>query len=151
MPKEYLKMTDVFPFAIQFDSDGGIGAVVDSQGEYIIQAMENNYCSHMTNRDKNEYRNKIARYVSHAVASHDELVHQRDELLDAMSQTLAMLRVTSHGPSAANKAEERMLSMYPDLEEAEIKETKKGLVLTGWYRLDKNYYLYDRADAEKAQ
>ena len=49
------------------------------------------------------------------------------------------------------ETKERMLSMYPDLEEAEIKETKKGLVLTGWYRLDKNYYLYDRADAEKAQ
>ena len=56
-------MSDVFPFTVQFDSDGGIGAVVDSQGEYIAQAMENNYCSHMTNKNKNTYRNNIARYI----------------------------------------------------------------------------------------
>ena len=37
-----------------------------------------------------------------------ELKRQRDELLVAMRQTLAMLRVTSHGPSAANKAEEML-------------------------------------------
>lgn len=80
MTKEYLKMTDVFPFSVQFDSDGGIGAVVDSQGEYIAQAMENNYCSHMTNKDKNEYRNNIARYISHSVASHDKLVAEVERL-----------------------------------------------------------------------
>lgn len=82
--KEYLKMSDVFPFTVSFDSDGGIGAVVDIQGEYIAQAMENNYCSHMSNKDKNEYRNKVARYVAHSVESHDELVNQRNELLKAL-------------------------------------------------------------------
>ena len=80
MSKQYLKMADVFPFSVQFDSDGGIGAVVDSQGEYIAQAMENNYCSHMTNKDKNEYRNNIARYISHSVASHDKLVAEVERL-----------------------------------------------------------------------
>ena len=38
----------------------------------------------------------------------DRLECQRDKLLDAMRQTLAMLRVTSHGPSAANKAEDML-------------------------------------------
>ncbi len=59
---------------------GGAGGVVDSQGEYIAQAMENNYCSHMSNKDKNEYRNKVARYVAHSVASHDELVAENERL-----------------------------------------------------------------------
>ena len=49
-----------------------------------------------------------AQYAAHAINSHDELVCQRDKLLDAMRQTLAMLRVTSHGPSAANKAEDML-------------------------------------------
>ena len=49
-----------------------------------------------------------AQYAVHAINSHDELVRQRDKLLDAMRQTLAMLRVTSHGPSAANKAEDML-------------------------------------------
>ena len=93
MTKEYLKMTDVFPFSVQFDSDGGIGAVVDSQGEYIAQAMENNYCSHMSNKDKNGYRNKVARYVAHSVASHDELVSEVERL-----------RVVVDGVIAASKS-----------------------------------------------
>ena len=37
-----------------------------------------------------------------------EVKRQRAELLAAMRQTLAMLRTTSHGPSAANKAEEML-------------------------------------------
>ena len=86
MTKEYLKMADVFPFDIGFDSDGGIGAIVDGHGEYIAQAMENNYCSHMTNKDKNEYRNTIARYISHSVASHDELVDEVERLQEALRQ-----------------------------------------------------------------
>ena len=80
MTKKYLKMTDVFPFDVGFNPDGGIGAVVDSQGEYIAQAMENNYCYHMSNKDKNGYRNKVARYVAHSVASHDELVAEIERL-----------------------------------------------------------------------
>ena len=85
MTKEYLKMSDVFSFDVGFDSDGGIGAVVDSQGEYIAQAMENNYCSHMSNKDKNGYRNKVARYVAHSVASHDELVAEVERLREELS------------------------------------------------------------------
>ena len=81
---KYLKMEDVFPFVVNFDSDGGIGAVVDSQGEYIAQAMENNYCSHMSNKDKNGYRNKVARYVAHSVASHDELVAENERLISVL-------------------------------------------------------------------
>ena len=84
MTKEYLKMADVFLFDVAFDSYGGIGAVVDTQGEYISQAMENNsYCSHMSNKDKNEYRNKIARYIAHAIASHDELVAENERMRES--------------------------------------------------------------------
>ena len=99
--KQYLKMADVFPFAVQFDSDGGIGAVVDSQGEYIAQAMENNYCSHMTNKDKNGYRNKIAKYISHSVASHDELVDENERLRNALECT------TNHSPDTAEMVQDR--------------------------------------------
>ena len=98
--KQYLKMADVFPFAVQFDSDGGIGAVVDSQGEYIAQAMENNYCSHMTNKDKNGYRNKIAKYISHSVASHDELVDENERLRNALECT------TNHSPDTAEMVQD---------------------------------------------
>lgn len=92
MDKQYLKMADVFPFAVQFDSDGGIGAVVDSQGEYIAQAMENNYCSHMSNKDKNGHKNKVARYVAHSVASHDELVAEVERLRNALECAINQLR-----------------------------------------------------------
>ena len=51
---------------------------------------------------------EMVEYAAHAIKSHDELVRQRDKLLNAMRQTLAMLRVTSHGPSAANKAEDML-------------------------------------------
>ena len=79
MPKEYLKMSDAF--------------VHDS-----VEALERHiYAGHMSKH--------CCEYAAHAINSHDELVSQRDGLLDAMRQTLAMLRVTSHGPSAANKAE----------------------------------------------
>ena len=107
MTKEYLKMADVFPFDVGFNSDGGIGAVVDSQGEYIAQAMENNYCSHMSNKDKNGYRNKVAKYVAHSVASHDELVAEVERLReferDAMRYRFLRDNCTtqqadSHGP-----------------------------------------------------
>ena len=37
-----------------------------------------------------------------------DLTRQRDRLLDAMRQTLAMLRTTSDGQSAANKAEDML-------------------------------------------
>ena len=57
-------------------------------------------------------RTEALEHRAHMLKAHDdtiaELKRQRDELLDAMSQTLAMLRVTSHGPSAANKAEDML-------------------------------------------
>ena len=82
MPKEYLKMSDAF--------------VHDS-----VEALERHiYAGHMSKH--------CCEYAAHAINSHDELVRQRDKLLDAMRQTLAMLRVTSHGPSAANKAEDML-------------------------------------------
>ena len=78
MSKEYLKMADVFRDQVQ-----------PERFNYAL-------CSGK------------AKYAAHAINSHDELVCQRDKLLDAMRQTLAMLRVTSHGPSAANKAEDML-------------------------------------------
>ena len=80
--RQFLRMADVF--------------VHDS-----VEALEQHiYAGYMSKH--------CCEYAAHAINSHDELVRQRDKLLDAMRQTLAMLRVTSHGPSAANKAEDML-------------------------------------------
>ena len=82
MSEQHLKMADAFAH--------------DS-----VEALERHiYAGHMSKH--------CCEYAAHAINSHDELVRQRDKLLDAMRQTLAMLRVTSHGPSAANKAEDML-------------------------------------------
>ena len=82
MSEQHLKMADAFA------NDS-----VDALERHI-------YAGHMSKH--------CCEYAAHAINSHDELVRQRNHLLDAMSQTLAMLRVTSHGPSAANKAEDML-------------------------------------------
>ena len=60
-----------------------------------------------------------------------QLTAQRDELLAAMRQTLAMLRVTSHGPSAANKAEEMLHAAICSLGADHSPDAAK-MVLDGW-------------------
>ena len=85
VPKEYLKMADAFSNEMRIVGDSN-NMIADDIG-IIIGCYSGN---------------KMAEHVLHAINSHDELVRQRDELLDVMRQTLAMLRVTSHGPSAAN-------------------------------------------------
>ena len=60
-----------------------------------------------------------------------ELKRQRDELLASMRQALAMLRVTSHGPSAANKAEEMLHAAICSLGADHSPDAAK-MVLDGW-------------------
>ena len=71
------------------------------------------------------------KHAAHAINAHDELVCQRDQLLDAMRQTLAMLRVTSHGPSAANKAEEMLHAAICSLGTSHSPDAGK-MVHDGW-------------------
>ena len=61
-----------------------------------------------------------------------ELKRQRDELLASMRQTLAMLRVTSHGPSAANKAEEMLHAAICSLGADHSPDAAKMVVQEGW-------------------
>ena len=61
-----------------------------------------------------------------------ELTKQRDELLAAMRQTLDMLRVTSHGPSAANKAEEMLHAAICSLGADHSPDAAKMVVQEGW-------------------
>ena len=61
-----------------------------------------------------------------------ELKRQRDELLVAMRQTLAMLRVTSHGPSAANRAEEMLHAAVCSLGADHSPDAAKMVVQEGW-------------------
>lgn len=39
---------------------------------------------------------------------------------------------------------------YDTFYDVEVKTTAKGTFVVGWYSLGKNYYLYDKADAEKS-
>ena len=59
------------------------------------------------------------------------LKQKRDELLASMRQTLAMLRVTSHGPSAANKAEEMLHAAICSLGADHSPDAAK-MVQDGW-------------------
>ena len=61
----------------------------------------------------------------------DRLECQRDKLLDAMRQTLAMLRVTSHGPSAANKAEDMLHAAICSIGTSHSPDAGK-MVSEGW-------------------
>ena len=61
-----------------------------------------------------------------------ELKKQRDELLASMRQTLAMLRVTSHGPSAANKAEEMLHAAICSLGADHSPDAAKMVAHEGW-------------------
>ena len=108
MPKEFLKMADVFAGDIE-------------EGQIAGWAYQGKYVPLKT----------IQQYAAHAINSHDELVRQRDELLDAMSQTLAMLRVTSHGPSAANKAEDMLHAAICSLGTSHSPDSGK-MVPDGW-------------------
>ena len=106
MPKEYLKMSDAF--------------VHDS-----VEALERHiYAGHMSKH--------CCEYAAHAINSHDELVRQRDKLLDAMRHTLAMLRVTSHGPSAANKAEDMLHAAICSLGADHFPDAAKMVAHEGW-------------------
>ena len=80
MTKEYLKMADVFHGGERQSDRAGIGGVIDTYGEFILQANENNYCSNMLQGDRNEYRDTIAKYAANAINSHDELVAEVERL-----------------------------------------------------------------------
>lgn len=84
MTKSYLKMSDVFHGGERQYDLAGIGGVIDSNGEFILQVFENNYCIDMLHGDRSEYRDKVAKYAAHAINSHDELVHLRNKLLIAL-------------------------------------------------------------------
>ena len=60
------------------------------------------------------------------------LKQKRDELLASMRQTLAMLRVTSHGPSAANKAEEMLHAAICSLGADHSPDAAKMVAHEGW-------------------
>ena len=96
MTESYLKMADVFRAKVRVDS------------RCYLSTPTKEFIAFDDDETATCVSHKAAKYAAHAINSHDELVRQRDELLDAMSQTLAMLRVTSHGPSAANKAEDML-------------------------------------------
>ena len=105
MSEQHLKMSDAF--------------VHDS-----VEALERHiYAGHMSKH--------CCEYAANAINSHDELVRQRNHLLDAMSQTLAMLRVTSHGPSAANKAEDMLHAAICGLGTDHFPDSTK-MVPNGW-------------------
>lgn len=113
MSKQYLKMADVFVERL----------VVREKSPRLLDC-----CGVLAANFLNELG---AKYAAHAINSHDELVRQRDELLDAMRQTLAMLRVTSHGPSAANKAEEMLHAAICSLGAGHSPDAGK-MVPDGW-------------------
>ena len=76
-----------------------------------------------------EHRSHLLKAVDDDIA---QLTAQRDELLAAMRQTLAMLRVTSHGPSAANKAEEMLHAAICSLGADHFPGAAKMVAHEGW-------------------
>ena len=79
----------------------------------------------------NQWKPPVGPSASPLLQRIDDLSTQRDELLVAMRQTLAMLRVTSHGPSAANKAEEMLHAAICSLGADHSPNTAK-MVPDGW-------------------
>lgn len=80
----------------------------------------------------NQWKPPVAPSASPLLQRIDDLSTQRDELLAAMRQTLAMLRVTSHGPSAANKAEEMLHAAICSLGADHSPDAAKMVVQEGW-------------------
>ena len=80
----------------------------------------------------NQWKPPVGPSASPLLQRIDDLSKQRDELLAAMRQTLAMLRVTSHGPSAANKAEEMLHAAICSLGADHSPDIAKMVVQEGW-------------------
>ena len=80
----------------------------------------------------NQWKPPVAPSASPLLQRIDDLSTQRDELLAAMRQTLAMLRVTSHGPSAANKAEEMLHAAICSLGADHSPDAAKMVAQEGW-------------------
>ena len=119
MTESYLKMADVFRAKVRVDS------------RCYLSTPTKEFIAFDDDETATCVSHKAAKYAAHAINSHDELVRQRDELLDAMSQTLAMLRVTSHGPSAANKAEDMLHAAICSLGTDQSTDAGK-MVPDGW-------------------
>ena len=85
----------------------------------------------------NQWKPPVGPSASPLLQRIDDLSTQRDELLAAMRQTLAMLRVTSHGPSAANKAEEMLHSAICSLGAGHSPDAAKMVVQEGWQLVPK--------------
>lgn len=118
MSEQYLKMADVFAHG-DVKTRATLSANILSGTALILHGEQ-------------------AEYAAHAINSHDELVRQRNDLLDAMRQTLAMLRTTSHGPSAANKAE--------DMLHAAICSLGSGHSPDAWKVMPDGYVIVGRAE-----
>ena len=80
----------------------------------------------------NQWKPPVGPSASPLLQRIDDLSTQRDELLVAMRQTLAMLRVTSHGPSAANKAEEMLHAAICSLGADHSPDAAKMVAHEGW-------------------
>ena len=80
----------------------------------------------------NQWKPPVGPSASPLLQRIDDLSTQRDELLVAMRQTLAMLRVTSHGPSAANKAEEMLHAAICSLGADHSPDAAKMVAQEGW-------------------
>ena len=90
--KEYLKMADFFYGELSANNDEGIGSIIDADGEYVMQAMENNHMASCSNKLKNVLRNQISNAAAHAINSHDELVKKlqtAESTLDEVERVLA--------------------------------------------------------------
>ena len=80
----------------------------------------------------NQWKPPVGPSASPMLQRIDDLSTQRDELLAAMRQTLAMLRVTSHGPSAANRAEEMLHAAVCSLGADHSPDAAKMVAQEGW-------------------
>ena len=120
MTESYLKMADVFRAKVRVDS------------RCYLSTPTKEFIAFDDDETATCVSHKAAKYAAHAINSHDELVRQRDELLDTMSQTLAMLRVTSHGPSAANKAEDMLHAAICSLGTDHSPDAGKMVAPEGW-------------------
>ena len=80
----------------------------------------------------NQWKPPVGPSASPLLQRIDDLSTQRDELLATMRQTLAMLRVTSHGPAAANKAEEMLHAAICSLGADHSPDAAKMVVQEGW-------------------
>lgn len=96
--KEYLKMSNFFYGELSANDDDGIGSIIDADGEYIMQAMENSHMASCSNKGRNEHRKLIAVASAHAINSHDELVAEVERLNKEIDNILDYIdEIAMHG------------------------------------------------------